>query len=462
MRITNSMTRNNVLWSINKTEEKLDFYQTQMSTGKKIQRPSEDPIVAVRALKFRTNVREVSQYQTNSEDAISWLSTSEQSISNASGMLNRIRDLSLQATSDTFSINDVDTMVAEIEQIKVQLVNEGNVSYAGRYIYSGFKTETPLVYTSEPFPMPNYTITEHFESSKIEPIDKAFAEVTPPVPSIPPSIDEVFRLRLGYGNLDGAAVSVIDKLTGVAPAGFTITEYDSSDTFLSGGADISIYKPEANNIHIIKDTGEIIFNTGNVDGSLAVQIPENLDVTYDKTSFNKYDMVPENYFDCVNNNMAPPHNTYTKPSDHMSYQVSFNQEIIINSTGNEVISSDLIRDLEEIIKATKEIVRNGSINEDLQTDVIGKRFNQLIGKMDKHTAVMLKEQAIIGSKINRLDLTINRLSDNKNNYIELLSKNEDVNMTEAVLNLQAQEIVYNAALMSSSKIMQQSLLDFLR
>ena len=61
MRITNKMMTNNVLHNINNNKNLLSTLENQYSTGKKIQKPSDDPIIAVRALKLRTNLSELNQ-----------------------------------------------------------------------------------------------------------------------------------------------------------------------------------------------------------------------------------------------------------------------------------------------------------------------------------------------------------------------------------------------------------------
>jgi flagellar hook-associated protein 3 FlgL len=86
----------------------------------------------------------------------------------------------------------------------------------------------------------------------------------------------------------------------------------------------------------------------------------------------------------------------------------------------------------------------------------------MMTKLDGHLNTVVFKEAEVGSRVNRLNLTIARLEDDKINFTDLLSINEDADMTEATLNLRAQEIVYTASLQSSTQIMQQSLLDFLR
>jgi len=123
----------------------MEGYQQKMATGKKISVPSDDPVVAARALKLRTDVSMLEQYKTNVEDAMSWLEITESSLKNVGEILQRARELAVQGSSDTATTEDTQKIADEIEQLKVQLIQIGNATYAGRYIFSGFKTDTKLL-----------------------------------------------------------------------------------------------------------------------------------------------------------------------------------------------------------------------------------------------------------------------------------------------------------------------------
>ena len=74
MRITNKIMQNNSLSNINSTKVAEDNLSSQISSGKKIVRPSDDPIIAIRALRLRSNVTEITQYyKSNVPDAEAWL-----------------------------------------------------------------------------------------------------------------------------------------------------------------------------------------------------------------------------------------------------------------------------------------------------------------------------------------------------------------------------------------------------
>ena len=77
MRVTNSMMRNNSMLNMQKNKVAYNKYLMQYNTQKKIQRPSDDPIIAAKALKYRTTLVEIDQYLKNIDDATSWMDATE-------------------------------------------------------------------------------------------------------------------------------------------------------------------------------------------------------------------------------------------------------------------------------------------------------------------------------------------------------------------------------------------------
>ena len=73
MRVTNKIMQNNTLYNINQNKVLQDQLQTQITTRKKVNKPSDDPVVAIRALRLRSNLNQVSQYyERNIPDAQQW------------------------------------------------------------------------------------------------------------------------------------------------------------------------------------------------------------------------------------------------------------------------------------------------------------------------------------------------------------------------------------------------------
>jgi len=130
---------------INKNLNRMSKYQYQLATGKKISVPSDDPVVAARALKLRTDLAEVQQYKRNVEDAISWMEITEDTIDKLGDVIQRARELAVDASNGTKTPEDLQKVKEEILQLREQIIHIANTTYAGRYIFSGFSTNKPLL-----------------------------------------------------------------------------------------------------------------------------------------------------------------------------------------------------------------------------------------------------------------------------------------------------------------------------
>jgi flagellar hook-associated protein 3 FlgL len=145
MRITNSMLVNNMLSHVSTNLNRMDKLQQKMATGKKIVVPSDDPIVASRALKLRTDVSELEQFERNTKDADSWLQMTDSSLDKLTSVLQRTRELTVDGSSESKTPNDMLKIAEEIAELKDQAIHLGNSTYAGRYIFSGHKTNSKLI-----------------------------------------------------------------------------------------------------------------------------------------------------------------------------------------------------------------------------------------------------------------------------------------------------------------------------
>ncbi|MDQ0161923.1 flagellar hook-associated protein FlgL [Aeribacillus alveayuensis] len=150
MRVTQTMLAQNSLRYISKSYERLGKIQDQLSTGKKITRPSDDPVVAMKGMYYRTNVTEVEQYKRNISEIYQWIETSESGIEHTNKALQRVRELLVQALNGTNSESERGAIAAEIKQIKQDIVNVANTQVAGRYIFNGTDTDKPPVADGNP------------------------------------------------------------------------------------------------------------------------------------------------------------------------------------------------------------------------------------------------------------------------------------------------------------------------
>lgn len=171
MRVTQSMLSNNMLRNLSSSYSKMGKLQEQITSGSKINRPSDDPVVAVKGMGYRTDLNKVEQFNRNMNDVNSWLDTSDESLSQVGDALKRVQELVTQAANDTNTTDDREKILAEISQIKAQLKDVANTKVADKYIFSGTKTLSPLFDSSGNMVPATTTGTSYNNSVNIEVFD---------------------------------------------------------------------------------------------------------------------------------------------------------------------------------------------------------------------------------------------------------------------------------------------------
>ncbi|MGE7690594.1 flagellar hook-associated protein FlgL [Lysinibacillus sp. NPDC097214] len=144
MRVTQSMLSNNMLLNLNNSYGKMSKLQDQITSGSKITRPSDDPVVAVKGMGYRRDLGQVEQYTRNMNEVNNWLDTTDESLNQVGEQMKRVRELVIQAANDTNTPEERAKIKAEIDQIRKQIQDVGNTKIADRYIFSGTRTSQPL------------------------------------------------------------------------------------------------------------------------------------------------------------------------------------------------------------------------------------------------------------------------------------------------------------------------------
>ena len=517
MRITNRMMTNNMLYNINSNKNKMNTLEEKYATGLAIQRPSDDPIVAVRALKLRTNLSELNQYyEKNIPDAKSWMETTESALKVTSEIITKIHTYCVQGANDTLTEEDRRSIAINLKELRSQVYQEGNANYAGRYLFTGYKTNTPLVFGDECH-TEHYTITETMTSDQIE-ISKRIVDTCPYNEfslddydsfdtETRPNEVTVYRLRLSYDNLkeveDGAAISL--KIPNKLENGeYELDdennrvygeEFSESDMITITSKDPIAYKPEPDGIHFLADTGEIIFGS-EVYSRLRYS---DYEITYEKQDFEKNELRPEHYFDCVKRDLSITDEIereekkieFTAEDQKIAFEVNFNQQMAINIQGREAFRHSLGRIVDVIVQAIGDVERvKDEIEEvklamkddtitdeqraklsdildvlntelDLKDGIMRQSYAKALTGMSEEENLVNVATADIGTRYNRLELTESRLSTQQTEFTDLLSQNEDADIVDTVVNYNAMQTVYNASLSSAAKVVKNTLLDFL-
>ena len=141
MRITNNMMFDSSIRNLNNNLQRLSDAQTKYSTQSKIQVPSDDPVIATRAIKYRDYVADVEQYQKNTSDATSWMQVTDDALQGVADYMTRLKELVVNGANDTNSTAGKAAIADEIKEIKKGLIDTMNTSYAGRYVFAGYNTD---------------------------------------------------------------------------------------------------------------------------------------------------------------------------------------------------------------------------------------------------------------------------------------------------------------------------------
>lgn len=144
MRVTQSMLSSNMLRNLNVSYGKMSKYQEQLTSGKLVNRPSDDPVIAVKGMGYRVDLDKNVQFQRNIREAHSWLDSTDESLGQVGEALKRVKELIVQAANDTNTAEDRQKIGAEISQIKNQIQDIANSKVGENYIFSGTHTNQPL------------------------------------------------------------------------------------------------------------------------------------------------------------------------------------------------------------------------------------------------------------------------------------------------------------------------------
>ena len=148
-RVNQNMLNQNMMFNLQKSYAAMDKYQTQLASGKKITKPSDDPVVAVRGMYYQDSLNEIDQFKKNADDAQSLMQTTDDTMNNITQVLQRVRELTVQGLNGTNDATSRDSIVQEINQLNDELGQLANSDMGGKYIFAGTDTKTPPYDTSQ-------------------------------------------------------------------------------------------------------------------------------------------------------------------------------------------------------------------------------------------------------------------------------------------------------------------------
>lgn len=317
LRVTQRMMSSQMLGNITNNLNSMNKLQNQLSTGKAINKPSDDPVGITFALRYRGEISSNDQYTRNADAALSQLDYMDTTIGQATDIVQRFRELVIKGANGTLEDTSRTAIKTEISQLYNQIVEIGNSQFNGKQMFNG-------------------------------------------------------------------------EQTGVKP-----------------------------------------YSTMGLD-----QVIDPLAV-------------------------PPQTKAATNSTDNgaIRYELSPGMTMEVSMTGNDIFGnpaagdSDTTSDnLFQIMQRAYDMLGAGDTN----------GLSGLLGQIDTRMNTMLTARAQIGARVNRVEIVQGRLSDVDTNLQQMQQKVEDVDMAEAITNITTLENVYQASLSAGAKIIQPSLVDFLR
>lgn len=559
MRVTTKIIQSNSVKNINTNKTYQDKLNNQMATEKKVVRPSDDPVVAIRALRLRTNVSQVTQYyEKNIPDAQSWMEVTESSLKTVSSVLTDAIEQCTKGSSEKLTATDRQTILDALTALRDEVYSTGNADYAGRSVFTGYRTESTLMYTAAE--TCKYSITEQINNDVIDSItyingsylnglnevnykdgtysDPATAGATLGYKDIvEQNITEtpIHRIRLSYGNVDNLADTTAPTLTykvqdptdatgktykdvSVTPTRVSNTEtpnpYEAMKKINEENEALAADPATADSVVdaaiLIPETGELLISDSlyeklmNLKDNITTPTLDEsqIQITYEKSTWKKGDLRPEHYFACTDMSAGVEADYIKYNQDYLKgivekqaieYDVGISQSIRVNTTADEVFTHAIGRDVDDLVASLQAVTemeetvnRLTKIRDNLSSDnyqenydVLTKQidaanksltylkeanqklFESSITKMQNHLNTANEATTACGTRGKKLELIKNRLMSQKTNFETLESDNENVDITEVAIQLKSAELTYQAALMSSSKILQTSLMNYI-
>ncbi len=419
MRITNKIMQKNNLSNINTNKIYQDKLSTQMSTQKKINRPSDDPVVAIRALRLRSSVTEVTQYYSkNIPDAESWLSVTEDALKNLSAITTNMITLCTKGSNGPLKTEDRQIVLEQLRALGEEVYATGDADYAGRYVFTGYRTDTSLSFDKEQ--TLEYQITEQLDNKIIDSVKKVNTGKLLDLNSTNYMTDasinsiieddittvEAHRIRLAYDDCSDKAgqVSISFQRARKDGNGDPVKGTDGKviydtvtwpDTTATPPVTLNVKHPydepdpynyiadpaHADELVFIPETGELLLGENRYSDLMAVKDDDTtladeseIRVTYTKDHWQKGDLRPEHYFYCK----SDPGNkekeiVYNKSyltgnveRQDIEYDVGFNQTIRVNSTADQCFKHGIGREVDDIVNAMQDVLDLESLQKSME------------------------------------------------------------------------------------------------
>jgi flagellar hook-associated protein 3 FlgL len=421
MRVTNQMSNNSLVRNLGRQQEGLDELHSQIGTGLKFRRPSDEPAATTNQVFFKNRLHELDQFGKNLNDGKSRLQQIDGALETVTDVLQRVRVLTVQAANGIYQGDkgfELEVAIGkEIDEHLRTLTDLANSRDAtGKYIFGGHTID------KKPF-----EIIESREKG----LKGLFVK------------DQVVGVE--YRGDIGEQIREIDKgeYMGVTIPGNKV--FWGTNMSLTSSKDM--YEYSASSDQKVR-----------IDGvEISIAAGDKLDDIIDKINSAPIELKAVKL---GNNNIS-----LSTTSPHQIWLEDVEEGTVLRDIGLiEVNASEPPGNYARTATVSGNSVFDVLIQ--LRNDLTSKDQERIGGKdlgdIDQALENILRYRSVVGAKMNRLENHDHKIAFDKTFMTELLANNEGVDLPEAIMNLKWMESVHNYALSVGAKIIRPTLLDFLR
>src|SRR5947209_16932752 len=143
MRVTSYVTQERRTADVLASEARLEQARDQVSTGLKLERPSDAPDQIAELLRVRSEITDLTRRRDGADAALPSMQAGEAALNDMSAALREVRTLALQANNGTLTADDRAAIADQIERVRSRLLGLANTQLGGRYLFGGTKTDAP-------------------------------------------------------------------------------------------------------------------------------------------------------------------------------------------------------------------------------------------------------------------------------------------------------------------------------
>jgi flagellar hook-associated protein 3 FlgL len=414
MRVTDLTKQNSVLRNVAANADRLQKLQENMASGRRINRLSDDPIAATQVQDFRTRLSYLDRVKQNIQNNFTWLDRTDAELAHIGEMLQRAKTLALAQSNDTADESTRRVTAEELQDIIDNMINAGNAKVGKVFIFAGSKTLTkPL---------------------ELTPIRQEAVLNTDQIPT-----DERLLLNKQHLQADFEGWSQHEYIARIVKEGeMGRAQFKVSD---DGGKTWSREKTLLPKAEMVNESGApsdkvyLVFNGQTLDTfGDPVVFPKGLEYRF----------------------TSNPPLAYKGNDDKRMVAVGEGQLLPINLTARDLYFRDPKRDASlDVFDMMYGIKR---ALEDNDTVTLEKRLNDLDRSLDQ----VLSRRADVGSVRKEMEDQLDKSKDREFQGTKQMSDLEDLDFPAAVTEMNLADVRNKATMDTSGRLIQPSLLNFLR